>query len=898
MPRTNHLLTIAIASLATSAPALHADDNRRLTADDLNGLAWRSIGPANMGGRVAAIALSESDPKTFFIGYATGGIWKTTNNGTTFTPIFDHHETASIGSLAVVDAPPDWDGWDDDVSMQDRPEQGLARILWVGTGEGNGRNSSSWGHGVYRSTDGGASFDHLGLENTHDIPDLAVDPRDPDTCYIAALGHLWGPNEERGLYKTTDGGQSWDHVLAIDEDTGACEVEINPDDPDLVYAAMYTRRRTGWSFLPPDERGGIFRSTDAGQTWEELTEGLPERTGRIGIAICPDDTDRLYAIVESSEGGRVGDTWTNRSRSGGLFRSDDGGDTWERTSNFSPRNFYFSRVQTDPEDCNRVYLLGWQPYVSDDGGHTLYPIGNVMHVDFHAIVVDPNDPERILIGNDGGLYVSWDRGETWEWHNHMAVGQFYNVAVDDSEPYYRIGGGLQDNGSWIGPSHSPFQVPDDTSMGRGGAITNNDWKMIYFGDGFHVAFDPENENIIYAEWQGGQLGRVTLDPVEHRTLRPVAREGEPRRRFNWNAPFFLSPHDHTTLYLGGNMVYRMTDRGESYEIISPDLTHNRAEQITAQGSEAETYGTLTALAESTLHQGLLWAGSDDGRIHVTHDASTDDDAWTDVTPDVVNGMYVACIEPSAHQRERAYVAVDGHTSDDFEPILLRTDDLGNSWESIVGDLPTIVPANVIREDPHNPDVLYIGTEQAAYVTIDAGNHWVELAAESLPTVKVDDLKIQHREMDLVAGTHGRSIWILDDVSPISALTPDIVNADFHAFEPLPAKGHQHHMYGGLWDDRMFIAKNDPKGAYLHYWIRDYTGDNVSIAIKDEHGRVIRKLSGPARPGLNRVVWDLQPDPKQRLGNPHGQLEFVPPGRYKATLSVGEHSAQVTVEVVE
>ncbi|HEB60875.1 MAG TPA: hypothetical protein ENJ06_03525, partial [Phycisphaeraceae bacterium] len=493
--------------------AADSSSSRVLTADDLKTLKWRSIGPANMAGRLATIALAPGNSKTFYIGYATGGLWKTTNNGTTFTPVFDEYETSSIGAVVICDAPSDWPGWETekakqgDSSRQESPEErGKAKIIWVGTGEGNGRNSSSWGHGVYRSTDSGSSFKYLGLKNVHDIPALAVDPRDPDTCFVAGLGHLWGANEERGVFRTTDGGKTWEKVLYIDDSTGACDVVIDPVNPENVYAAMYMRRRGIGSFQSGGSQGGIYKSTDGGDTWKKVTKGLPQQTGRIGLAVYTGDPAILYATVESDQGGRIKSAWNDRSRFGGVFRSDDHGSTWKRMSDFNPRAFYFSRIRVDPSDDKRVYLLGWQLYVSDDAGKTFRGgVTDVVHVDFHAMAIDPADPDHLLVGTDGGLYVSYDKGKTWDFHNEMAVGQFYKIAVDMSDPY-RVGGGLQDNGSWIGISGNIKNARGDDE-GRGGGITNADWDMVWWGDGLGLAFDPTDPDTLYVEWQGGGINR-------------------------------------------------------------------------------------------------------------------------------------------------------------------------------------------------------------------------------------------------------------------------------------------------------------------------------------------------------------------------------------------------------
>ncbi len=873
---------------------------RTLRESDLKGLSWRSIGPANMGGRVADIAVAPGNAKTYFIAYGTGGLWKTINAGTTFSPVFDDKETASIGAVAVVDAPPNWSGWadeeteDDDTSDNDK--KGKAKIVWVGTGEGNGRNSSSWGHGVYVSTDGGGAFTHVGLEATHDIPQLEVDPRNPDVCYVAAMGHLWGTNEERGLYKTTDRGQTWEKILYVDDTTGCCDVRIDPNNPDTIYAAMYTRQRRAYSFLGGGPHGGIFRSDDAGKSWTKLTEGLPAETGRIGLDLYLKDPSIIYAMVESDVGGRSVSAWHNNSKAGGVFRSDDRGDSWTRMNDFSPRQFYFSRIRVDPTDDQRVYVPGWGLSVSDDGGkHFRHGLASIVHVDFHAMWIDPADADHILVGTDGGLYASWDKGETWDFHNHMAVGQFYNITVDLSDPY-RVGGGMQDNGSWIGPSESLRQTGPNTLGEPGKAITNADWDFISGGDGFHVAFDPQDPNIIYAESQGGEIVRIHRDTGKRKRLIPTAKEGEPRYRFNWNAPFFISPHDHTTLYHAGNHVFKFTERGENWTRISDDLSARELDKIITVGSDAETFGTVVSLAESPRAKGMIWAGTDDGLIHVT---TNDGAQWNNVTPPAVAGHYISKIEPSRHATNTAYVAVDGHRSDDMNPHILMTTDAGASWTDITGDLPEGGSVKVVREDVRSDNVLYCGTERAAYVSINRGKSWVKLNGKSLPTVSVDDLAVHPREIDLVAGTHGRSAYILDDASPLSQLTPAVMNSELHLFDIPDGKPRIYQPYGGLWSHRMFRATNKKMGARISYWIRDYTGDEVKVTITNEQGKKLRTLTGTNRPGINRVVWDLQDDPKQRLQSfgGGGQTQFVPPGQYKVSLSMGEVKAKGTVTVL-
>jgi photosystem II stability/assembly factor-like uncharacterized protein len=882
--------------------------DRELTADDLKGVSFRSVGPANMGGRVAAIALVPGSRTSFYVGYGTGGVFKTENLGVSFTPVFDKYEVLSIGALAVADAPPDWPGWagekeaekgkeaagDASPDGKDQKDRGKGKIVWVGTGEGNGRNSSSWGGGVYRSTDAGATFTHLGLTETHDIPRVAVDPRDPDVCYVAALGHLWGANPERGVYKTTDGGKTWKHVLKGDDGAGAADVVIDPASPDTVYAALYARRRTPWSFTGNSDSGGIFRSDDGGGSWKKLTKGVPPRTGRIGLTVYPKNTRILYAVVESDFGGAGREPFDNRSPSGGLFRTEDRGETWTRLSNLSFRPFYFSRVAVDPEDDRRVYLPGWDLAISDDGGRTFRRSGSQnVHVDFHAIVVNPVDPKQILVGNDGGVYISHDRAGTWDFLDNVAVGQFYRIALDGLDPY-RIAGGLQDNGSWIGPSETMFQTDDESKDG----LLNADWRMIYGGDGFTVAFDPTDPNLMYATSQGGFLARIRLDTNVVKLIQPSPREGQERIRFNWNAPFVISPHDPTVLYQGGNKVFKLTGRGDLWFAISGDLSRGEVGKTATVGSDAETYGTVVSLAESPLQKGLLWAGTDDGRLHVTQDEGK---SWADVTPKEVGGLYVSRIAPSRHAPSTAYVSVDGHRSDVFRPIVLMTQDFGRTWTGVSGDLPQDEPVDVVLEDLASPSVLYVGAEHGLYVTLDRGRHWVKLNGKSLPPAPVDDLVMHPRERDLVVGTHGRSVYVLDDASMFAQLTQETRSKPLALLDILPGAPRLYASRGYGLGHALFRAKNPPMGAYLNYWVRDDTGDSVNVTITDSHGTVIRELEGPGRRGLNRVVWDLQADKKHVIDtveqNSLGQTQFVPAGEYKVTISMDKEKADKTVKVL-
>ncbi len=912
-------------------PAAVAGAPRALRADDLKALAWRSIGPANMGGRVADVAFAPGKAKTFFVATGTGGLWKTTNAGTTFAPVFDKEATASIGSVVVADAPSDWPGWKDETKSEapetsgeakskDKDEdKGKGKIVWVGTGEGNGRNSSSWGRGVYRSTDGGGTFANVGLAESRDVPRLAVDPKDPDVCFAAALGRLWGPNPERGVYLTRDGGKTWKAVLQIDADTGACDVILDPSNARTVYAAMYMRRRTGWSMQSGGPNGGVFRSDDGGATWKKLGQGkkvgeggLPAQTGRIGLDVFAKDPKVVFAVVESDEGGHGLGLEDDESRAGGLFRSDDRGETWTRVSDRTPRAFYFSKVRVDPQNAERVYLLGFGLYVSDDGGKHWRANGATRpHGDLHAMAIDPADPEHLLLGTDGGIYQSFDRAATWDFLDRAPLGEFYNIALDLSDPY-RVAGGLQDNGSWVGPSANLRETGGDKPGETGGGITTHDWDYYFDADGYHTAFDPTDPDVLYAEAQGGGIARVNLRTAVSRNVRPAPKEGQPAFRFNWNTPFFVSPHvkkgEPTVLYMGGNCVFRLDDGGERWERISEDLSARDVDKILTVGSAAETYGTVVSLAESPLAAGMLWAGTDDGRVHVTRNGGgSDRKGWADVTPKEVGGRYIARVEPSHHAADTAYVAVDGHRIDDEAPHLLATDDAGKTWRSIVGDLPAGAPVLVVREDRWNKDVLYAGTEVAIYASVDRGAHWVRMNGGeagqdgSLPTVAVDDIQEHPREKDLVIATHGRSIWVLDDASPVSQLDASVLAKDLHLFATEPAKPRVFRGREGFWSERMFRAANPPMGARITYWLRDRTDDKVQVSITDAKGNLVRDLGGSGRAGMNRVVWDLLPEEQQRLPDRDadvGHRNFVPAGEYTVTVSAGKLKATGKVTVLE
>jgi photosystem II stability/assembly factor-like uncharacterized protein len=796
-------------------------------------LNWRSIGPANTGGRVTAIEGIAGDPTTFYVGAADGGVWKTVNAGTTFRPVFDHQATLSIGALAV--APSD------------------INVIYAGTGEGNPRNSVSFGDGVYRSTDAGDTWTHLGLADTERIARIRVDPRNPDVAYVAALGHEWGANEERGLFKTTDGGKTWQKVLYLDPDTGCSDVELDPSNPRIVYAGMWTFRRKPWRFDSGGGKTGLYKSTDGGATWKHLTNGLPDKPmDRIGLAVARNQPETVYMVTEFKDNAGV------------LFRSDDRGETWrvlQRDPAIGLRPFYFGVVRVDPKDAERVYILGGNLHVSRDGGRTIEEFAGNVHSDHHAFWIDPENPRRILAGNDGGVYQSWDGGKTFDYLNTLALSQFYHVAYDMQQPYH-VCGGLQDNFNWCGPSM--------TTQNEG--IRRDDWKTLMFGDGFFVVPDPSRPNLVYNDTQGGIIGLTDLTNGASRTIVPTL-EGNGSSgdglekytyRFNWNAPIHISPHDPKTVYFGGNVVFRTTDAGQTWQVISPDLTTNDKSKQQSSGGEiatdntaAEFHCTILTIAESPVRAGVIWAGTDDGNVQLTRDGGR---TWTNVVKNIQGlpaNTWIPAVEASHFDAGTAYVAGDRHQNDDFGPYAFKTTDYGQTWTAIRGDLPAKGYVHVVREDPKNRNLLYAGTELGIFASWDGGAHWTSIRG-NLPPVAVRDIQIHPRENDLVIGTHGRGAWILDDISSLQQRT-EAQAADLFLFDIRPAIRWQTSSTNVFTGDRTFAGPNPPNGALIDYFLR--SPSDVSVKVLDRSGKPVRTIAdAPKQAGVNRLVWDLRYDP--------------------------------------
>ncbi len=914
-------------------------------------LEYRGIGPALMGGRIADLAVVESKPQVFYVGTGTGGVWKTVNHGTSWTPLFDDQPTSSIGDVTL--------------------DQSNPNLVWVGTGEPQNRQSSGWGNGVYKSTDAGNTWRHMGLEGTNHVGRILIHPRNPDVVYVAAVGDLWGPNDERGVFRTQDGGETWEKVLYIDEHTGAIDLAMDPGDPNTIFAAMYQRRRTGWGFNGGGPGSGLYRTFDGGDSWTELTAGLPEGDkGRIGVDVFRQDGNVVYALVEAEPrsadqgfggGGGGGET------KNGLFRSLDRGDSWEKMSSANPRPMYYSQVRIDPSNVDRIYLLGGSLMVSDDGGRTFRNDGaEQIHVDHHALWIDPNDPDHLILGSDGGVTATWDGTAHWRMFDNLPLGQFYAIGYDMRDPYF-VCGGLQDNDAWCGPSN--------TRSFHG--IRHQDWYETVYGDGFFTIVDPTDSTIVYSESQGGNMNRYDLVTGEKIPMRPITgprADGDTAKtyRYNWNSALQLSPHDPATVYLGANYLMRSRDRGMSWEEVGGvDLTQQidrkELEIMGVPGSEpamsihdgTSNYGNITAFAESPLAQGLLYVGTDDGNVQVSRD---DGATWTNVA-DRIDGLpertYVSRLEPSAHAEGRVYATFDGHRNGDYAAYVYVSEDYGQNWSRISEGLPDGWSVNVITEHHRAPNLLFVGNEVGLFVSVDRGEGWVQLK-NNLPVVPVDDILVHPRDNDLLVGTHGRSFWILADVTPLEHLSEEMLAEAGRVF---PSERESI-----MWAERgdwpftgaTYSAPNPPRGARIRYYLRDAqaapmteeegeegdgngaagsagagagdqvgggepaggaggspsengqdAGDNDAFAltIADAGGGHIRTLEAPGEAGINEVIWDwrfdapYEPPGGAEAGGPVGfgqpgtpQGPIALPGVYTVSMEVAGETSSSTVEI--
>jgi photosystem II stability/assembly factor-like uncharacterized protein len=865
------ILGVCFVSVFLIGAQEKSDSQRRLSVPEslLDGLEWRCIGPAIMGGRIDDFAVVESDPDIIYTATASGGLWKTVNSGITWEPVFDGQSTSSIGAVTIAPSSPD--------------------MVWVGTGEANNRQSSSWGDGIYKSEDGGRTWKNMGLRDSHHIGRIVVHPQNPEVVYVAALGRLWGPNKERGLFRTTDGGRTWVNTKFIDENTGFVDVAIDRENPSTLYAAAYQRRRTAYGFNGGGPGSGLYKTTDGGDTWVRLTNGLPEGiTGRIGLDVYRRDPSIVYAVVEHKEGG--------------VFRSEDKGASWKRMSMTNPRPMYYGNIHIDPDNDQRIWMLGASMYVSEDGGKTFRTdYVRQIHGDFHAIWINPADSGHLVAGSDGGIHISHDRGQTWDFVNTLPLAQFYEVGFDMRQPYY-VYGGLQDNGSWGGPSATW------TSAG----ITNDDWIRVGGGDGFFTRVDPEDHNIIYAESQDGYLFRFDLRSGESKSIRPEPADEKDTYRFNWNSPILLSPHNPKKVLYGGNKLFISRDRGDNWEETVDLTTQTDREKLPIMGIVPDSttlsrndgvshYGTITTIAESPLREGLLYVGTDDGLVQVSRD---DGKSWKNVTPPVSlvpKATYVTRLEASRFSEGRVYASFDGHRNNDFKPYVLGSEDFGANWKSLSSSLPEFYSVSVVREDLRNPDLLFTGTERGAFFSLDRGKGWVRFKG-NLPLVPVDDIAIHPREHDLIFGTHGRSVWILDDLTPLSQLTPETLTAQSHLFDIRPALIFNPYNHKGSTGHKYFSGPNPPRGALISYYLKDDGKEEAKLVIADPQGKTIRELKGSKEAGLHRLTWDLRYAQVSGEEGATGGRRFslpapyVLPGEYRVTLQAGGQGTSKMVKV--
>lgn len=893
-------------------------------------LKWRAVGPTFQGGRISCIDVPLGNNFTIYVGAGAGNLWKTTNLGTTWEPIFENESTFTIGDVAISNSNPD--------------------IIYVGTGEGLMARSSYAGTGVFKSTDTGKTWKNVGLHDTHHIGRVVVDPKNSDIVYVAAIGHLYTTNEERGLFKTSDGGENWEKVLNISDRAGVVDVVIDPSDNNTLYAAAWETNRKAWNYMEAGEGSGIYRTTDAGQTWKKLTNGFPagKHVGRIGLSVAPSKPEVVYALLDNqaprsgekkegkekssdltilqlkemtkeeflkitpgtltqflSENGvpreytgeivlemvRKGDLtpkslaqylldlWADRKLhvtnviGGEVYRSNDKGETWRKVNTgfldqfFATYGYSFCDIRVSPDDENNIYICGIRFLASKDGGRTFEHIGGKgVHVDHHALWIDPKKPDRLILGNDGGLNFSYDRGKTWQDVKNMPIGEFYTVFVDMDKPY-KIYGGLQDNGTVYGPSSHTLEYG-----------VEDPWRHIGGGDGFYVQIDPTDLNTVYFEYQFGNIMRKNLKDGSVKSIMPKSKIGEPPLRFNWMTPFQISHHNPYILYCGANKLFRSLDRGDNWRHISPDLTTN-------PGPEKRgdiPYGTITTISESPLKPGLIYVGTDDGNVQVTRD---DGVTWANISKDLPD-KWVSRVVASCYKEGTVFVSLTGYRDDDFEKYLYMSTDYGKTWKSIASNLPS-ESVNVIREDPRKDNILYVGTDLGVYVSMDRGENWYSLC-NNLPATPVHDLVIHPRDNDLVIGTHGRSVFIMD-VEYIQKFDEKILNKSAHLFDIKPARIPRSRGYRGEWGQEKI------ERAFIYYYLME--SREVKISIFDESGKAIKELEGTNDTGLNIVIWDLTFEGGKEVGRGFAAAgNYVNPGEFKVQILAGDLKLEGKIQV--
>ena len=863
-------LIILVLGMALLPFSSGAQNSSSINLKNLFGdLRARHIGPALMSGRINDMEIHPTNNQIIYAGTAGGGVWKSNDAGTTFNPIFDDH-SQSIGAVAIDPNDPD-------------------NVIYVGTGETWTRNSVSYGDGLYKSTDGGSNWKKLGFDKSERIANIIVNPKNSKEVYVAVLGALWSDSDERGVFKSSDGGETWNKILYVDEKTGAADMTIDPKDPSILYVSMWEFRRTAWSFSSGGDNSALYKSTDAGKTWNKIHNGFPDgQLGRLAIAVAPSDANILYTVIEAEDPKRKG-----------LYRSDDAGANWKQLNNdfgITVRPFYFSRITIDPRNPDVVVKGGLSGSISKDGGKTFKSLGN-MHSDIHDIVFDINDSDRIYAGTDGGVYRSWNGGVTMEIVENLPLSQFYHISVDNAEPY-NIYGGLQDNGSWYGPSSSS------------GGINAGDWNSIGGGDGFRVLKHP-TKNIIYSEMQGAEnVWRYDIDNKLVKTIQPLEQAGYEDLRFNWNAPMAISAHQPDRFYMGSQFLHKSEDMGDTWEIISPDLSTNDSTKqqqadsggLSMDNSGAENHTTIFTIAESPLDENVIWVGTDDGNVQVTKDGGKN---WQNVVSNIQglpSNTWTYHIEASVHGKGIAYAVFDGHNSGDMQAYVYKTSDFGITWTNIITD-NVIGTSRNIQEDYENENLLFLGTEFGLYITADGGNHW-EKFTKNVPPVAIHFIDLQKQTNDLVLGTHGRGIIIIDDISPFREINSEVLKAKLHFFSSKPMKLSDESGFAGSFGaETQFVGENANRSPQIKYLLpKRHTFGKMSMEIKNSKGEVVSKLSPGKSKGINIVNWSGNTrQPKVAKGKTLAFGGFATPrvqaGSYTAVITKGRDVYEHTFEIV-
>jgi len=867
MKKINLILAVLSVGFVSMGYAQTLDniDGKALFGD----LRARHIGPALMSGRINDMEAHPTNSRIIYAGTAGGGVWKSNDGGATFNPIFDEY-CQSIGSVELDPNDPD-------------------KTIYVGTGETWTRNSVSVGDGLYKSIDGGANWNKIGFENSERIANIIVNPNNSQEVYVGVLGALWGDNEERGVYKSSDGGTTWEKLLYVNPKTGCADLAMDPKDPNVLYASMWEFRRTGWSFESGGENSALYKSTDAGKTWNKIHNGFPEgKLGRLAIAIAPSNPEVLYTVIEAEKNERKG-----------LYRSNDAGASWEQLNNdfgITVRPFYFSRIVVDPKNEDVVVKAGLSGSISRDGGKTFKSLGN-MHSDIHDVVFSIKDSDIMYVGTDGGVYRSWDGGTTMEIVENLPLSQFYHISVDDAEPY-NVYGGLQDNGSWWGPSSSP------------GGVEARDWNSVGYGDGFRVLKHP-TKAIVYSEMQGAEnVWRYDVERQLSKTIQPLPVSSDQELRWNWNAPMAVSTHQPDRFYMGSQYLHKSEDMGDTWEIISPDLTTNDPTKqnqedsggLSMDNSGAENHTTIFTIAESTLDEKVIWVGTDDGNVQVTQDGGK---TWTNTTENISGlpqNIWCYHIEASVFDKGTAYAVFDGHTMNDMKPYAYKTTDFGKTWTNIITD-DVVGFARNIQEDYVNPDLLFLGTEFGLYITMDGGKNWKKFT-NNMPSVAIHFIDLQKATNDLVMGTHGRGVIIIDDISPLRSIDDEVLVKTLHFFDtPDTVIDETSSFSGSFGNETQFSGRNTTKDVQIKYYLKKrHTFGKMLLEIQDMEGNTIAELGPGKSKGINIVNWNYtRKQPKMAKGKTFTFGGFtspqVPAGTYKAIITKGKETFEHTFNLI-